>query len=91
MKYRLSNAKIQSVYQPYTTKTYEITKTVKNVDLGYNLAATKVYPVTSYINAETPIYKAGETFKTTNYIAATPVAYLLSKSICSCSSICVNR
>ena len=43
MKYRLPNAKIQSVYQPYTTKTYEITKTVKNVDLGYNLAATKVY------------------------------------------------
>jgi len=78
MKYRLPNAKIQSVYQPYTTKTYEITKTVKNVDLGYNLAATKVYPVTSYINAETPIYKAGETFTTTNYISTTPT-YIVTK------------
>ena len=74
MKYRVATVPIQLVYLPYNTRTYK-----KNVDLGYNLATTKVYPVTSYINAEAPIYKAGETFKTTNYIAATPVAISYQK------------
>ena len=68
MDYRVVTVPIQSAYQPYTTKTYRISKTVKNVDLGYNFATTKAYPVTSYINAGT-----GETFTTTNYIASTPV------------------
>ena len=73
MDYRVVTVPIQSAYQPYTTKTYRISKTVKNVDLGYNFATTKAYPVTSYINDGTPIYKTGETFTTTNYIASTPV------------------
>ena len=79
MKYRVATVPIQLVYLPYNTRTYKKTKTFKNVDLGYNLATTKVYPVTSYLNAEAPIYKAGETFKTTNYIAATPVAISYQK------------
>ena len=60
MEYRVATVPIQSAYQHYTTKTYRISKSVKNVDLWYNFATTKAYPVTTYINAETPIYKTGE-------------------------------